>query len=120
MKLSIRNSGGAPLNVELIGHIERRAGFALSRLAMYVQQVKVALTDINGPRGGVDKRCQVQVMLEGEQPMIITETSDDLIAAVNRAFSIVSALAARRIERRINSRRQLQDALRGQVPAILA
>lgn len=120
MKLSIRSSGGTPLDVELIGHIERRAGFALSRLAMYVQQVKVGLTDINGPRGGVDKRCQIQVLLEGEAPMVITETSDDLIAAVNRAFSVVSDLAARRIERRKNSQRQMQLDLRGQAPAILA
>lgn len=36
----------------------RRVRFVMRRLAWLVPRAKVQLTDVNGPRGGVDKRCQ--------------------------------------------------------------
>ena len=118
MRLAIKKIAGTPLNVELISHIERRTEFALARLSLYVQQVKVGLLDVNGPRGGVDKCCQVQLLLADEAPLVVAETSDDEYAAVNRAFSVVSHLAARRIERRHQRRRQPSGRTEAAVPAI--
>ena len=40
----------------LRAHVERRFQFAMSRFQNYVLRVSVRLSDINGPRGGVDKR----------------------------------------------------------------
>ena len=38
----------------------RRVRFALRRLAWLVPRARVQLTDVNGARGGIDKRCQVE------------------------------------------------------------
>lgn len=38
-----------------------RVRFALRRLSALVARAKVQFSDVNGPRGGVDKRCQVEV-----------------------------------------------------------
>ena len=38
-----------------------RVRFALRRLTAWVPQAKVQFSDVNGPRGGVDKRCQVEL-----------------------------------------------------------
>ncbi|MDP5240341.1 hypothetical protein Q9Q94_12430 [Uliginosibacterium sp. 31-16] len=118
MKLAIQTSG-IPMDVDVIGHIERRAEFALSRLGLYVQQIKVSLIDLNGPRGGVDKRCQLQVQLADETPVIVTETSADTYAAINRAFSVASRLASHRIARRVMRARR-SDVIRREFPQIVS
>jgi hypothetical protein len=35
--------------------------FALRRLSALVPRAKVQFSDVNGPRGGMDKRCQVEL-----------------------------------------------------------
>ncbi|MDO6387548.1 HPF/RaiA family ribosome-associated protein [Uliginosibacterium sp. 31-12] len=118
MKLAIKKISGTPLDHAVIAHIERRAEFALARLKLHVQQVQVGLIDLNGPRGGIDKCCQVQVKLAGEPALVVAETSEDSYAAINRAFSVASHLAARRIERRSHRRHpEMSEML--QVPAIV-
>ena len=44
-------------------YIEQRARFALERLARPIRKIRVQLRDLNGPRGGVDKSCQVRIAL---------------------------------------------------------
>ena len=38
-----------------------RVRFALRRLKALVPRAKVQFSDVNGPRGGIDKRCQVEL-----------------------------------------------------------
>ena len=38
-----------------------RVRFVMRRLTRLVPRATVQLTDVNGPRGGVDKRCQVEL-----------------------------------------------------------
>ena len=38
---------------------ERRVRFVLRRLGWMVPRAEVKMSDVNGPRGGIDKRCQV-------------------------------------------------------------
>ena len=109
MKLAIKRISGTPLDVNLISHIERRAEFALGRMGQHVQQVKVGLKDLNGPRGGVDKCCQVQVVLANESPLVVAETCADEYAAINRALSVASHLAQRRIARRREHGRGMRE-----------
>lgn len=106
MKLAIKTTG-VELDATLIAHIERRAEFALSHLAMYVQSVKLSLSDENGPRGGVDKRCRLQVQLADEAPLLVTERSDNAHAAISRAFGVVRHLASRTIQRRLRRARSV-------------
>jgi hypothetical protein len=48
-----------------------RVRFALRRLASGVPRAKVQLSDVNGPRGGVDKRCQVELSTEAMGMVVI-------------------------------------------------
>ena len=60
MQVEIRGMGVTRSDA-LWAHVERRARFALGRFADRVVRVKIQLADVNGPRGGVDKRCRVRL-----------------------------------------------------------
>lgn len=62
MELAVRTRN-LPLTEPIETLVRRRLGFALSRHASEIRRVEVELADINGPRGGVDKRCRVDVTL---------------------------------------------------------
>ena len=48
---------------------------ALGRLHGLVARMKVRLDDINGPAGGVDKRCNVEVLVRGSSPVVVSATA---------------------------------------------
>ena len=50
-----------------------------------VTRVIVRLSDINGPRGGVDKRCLIEVRLKHAPALVIEDTEADLYLAIDRA-----------------------------------
>jgi ribosomal subunit interface protein len=80
-------------------HIERRLGFALGTCYRHVKRILVRLSDINGPRGGNDKRCQLEVILPG-QAVVVEDTEADLYFAINRAASRASRTVKRQLRRR--------------------
>jgi putative sigma-54 modulation protein len=80
-------------------HIERRLGFALSTCYQHVRRIMVRLSDINGPRGGSDKRCHLEVMLPG-QAVVVVDTEADLYLAINRAASRAGRTVMRQLRRR--------------------
>ncbi|MFT3734841.1 MAG: HPF/RaiA family ribosome-associated protein [Rhodocyclaceae bacterium] len=79
--------------------VERRALSALSRLETHIRRLAVHIEDINGPRGGVDKRCVVQVQLMGTAPVVIQETGSDLPSVVDRALTRAGHTVGRNVER---------------------
>ena len=53
-----------PEGAQLRTLVMRRVRFTMRRLAWLVPCVRVQLSDVNGPRGGIDKRCQVELMTD--------------------------------------------------------
>jgi putative sigma-54 modulation protein len=80
-------------------HIERRLGFALSTCYQHVKRILVRLSDVNGPRGGNDKRCHLVVTLPG-QAVVVENTEADLYVAINRAASRAGRTVMRQLRRR--------------------
>ena len=83
----------------LSGHVKRRLGFALSSRDIHIQRVMVRLSDINGPRGGADKCCQIQVVLPQLADVVIEDTEVDLYAAIDRAADRAGRTVDRRLAR---------------------
>jgi ribosomal subunit interface protein len=80
-------------------HIQRRLGFALSSRYEHIKRILVRLSDINGPRGGNDKCCQIQVVLPGQADVVIEDTEANLYVAIDRAADRVSRTVTRRLGR---------------------
>ena len=62
MQLRIRGVNYG-LDDGLKDHIERRLWFARAVRGADPNRLTVLLTDVNGPRGGLDKRCRIAVAL---------------------------------------------------------
>lgn len=65
-------------------YIERRVRFALGRFAGRIDRVAVRLSDVNGPRGGIDKHCRVTVVLSPRGVVRVEGSGDDPFALVAR------------------------------------
>ena len=78
-------------------HVDKRIRFALARIGHRLKRVEVRLSDLNGPRGGIDKRCLIEVHVNRLPPVIVTDIQSDLYASINRA----SARAGRTVMRRL-------------------
>lgn len=83
----------------LRSHAERRLRFALTRCDNRIQRIVMRLSDINGPRGGADKRCHLQVVLAGLPDVVIEDIEADLYVAIDRAADRAGRTLVRKIDR---------------------
>ena len=80
MRITIRATSGW-----LSRLARRRFELALGRFHARIRSVVVRVTDLNGPRGGVDKRCRVTVQLGApKRTLVIEDTDPDAAIAIDR------------------------------------
>jgi len=107
---------GFTLSDEVREHITRRLAYALNHGRDQVSRVVVRLADANGPRGGIDKECTIEVRLRGASAIVIEDTQAELIVAIDRAAERAGRTLDRQLNRRLN-RQLLRDVVRAQDPA---
>ncbi len=95
-----------PLTDAIRGVLERRLRYDLTRCDERIGLVEVHLADVNGRRGGVDKRCLVRVRLHGSPDVVVEDIETDLYFAMNRAIARAGRTVARRLTRRFVPRRR--------------
>lgn len=83
----------------LRAYVEKRLQFALIRFEDRIVRVAVCLSDVNGPKGGVDKNCHIQVRLNGLPDIVVKDTEADLYVAVDRAAERVGRTLGRYLRR---------------------
>ena len=98
MRINIQ-ARGFELTEGLRQHTERRLQFAIDWAGDEVRTVNVRFSDINGPRGGNDKRCTIQIPIAGQNDVLIEDTEADLYVAIDRAADRAEQTLARKLER---------------------
>jgi hypothetical protein len=78
---------------------------ALAPVRSRLHWVDVYLTDVNGPKGGPDKRCRVVAHLP-TGPVVVGRTERDPVAAVTAAALRCRRLIRSRLKRRQHRRRR--------------
>ena len=102
MKIEIRFRG-LPPSPMLKDHAARQAAFHLARFGEELTELWLTVSDVNGPRGGLDKRCQVSA--RGPRIAVFLESeAEDAYRAVDEAVKRLARTVRRDLER-LHSRR---------------
>ena len=94
-----------PQATELRDLTERRVRFVLRRLGWRVPRAEVQMSDVNGPRGGIDKRCQVELRTDGAGSVVVASVASDWRAALNKALAKAARFLMRALRRGADSGR---------------
>jgi hypothetical protein len=86
--------------------VERRVRFAFRRLNALVPRAEIKLDDINGPRGGPDKRCQIALRTDGAGAVVVSSVAKDWRCALDEALASAARLLLRTWRRNSTPRRQ--------------
>jgi len=91
-----QSTGWPPGSADLI---RTRLEFALGRFAGRVRSLRVRCADVNGARGGVDKRCLISIRLTRPHRVIVIDDVDaDHAIAIDRAAHRAARAVARAVE----------------------
>lgn len=85
---------------EAIEYIKHRFSFAFARTEHEIDEAKVTVSDINGPKGGLDMQCQIVVTANGLRPLVVSERREDLRQAIDRCLYRASQSLSRKLKRR--------------------
>lgn len=97
---TIIQSRGFTMTKAIRDYTERRLRYAVSFAGGYIGRVTVRLSDINGPRGGEDKRCQLVLTLKGMPSVVIEDIESNLYTAIDRAAERAGRTIARLLDRK--------------------
>lgn len=110
MQLDIQ-ARGFTLTEALRQHCERRLRFALGAAGGRLRGVSVRLSDVNGPRGGVDKRCILRATATGMPPVVIAHDEADVYVAVDRAADRLARSLTRKLQKGLRDRREASSPI---------
>lgn len=94
-----------PQATELRDLTERRVRFVLRRLGWLVPRAEIQMSDVNGPRGGIDKRCQVDLRTDGAGSVVVASVASDWRTALDNALARAARFLMRLWRRWSDSRR---------------
>ncbi len=80
-------------------YVMTKVGAAAGRLKDATCTVDVRLTDLNGPKGGIDKQCSIVVTPPGLATLRVEEQAADYYAAIDAAAATLKKALARSLER---------------------
>jgi ribosomal subunit interface protein len=103
---------GFDLTPSLRDHIARRLAQTLEHIRDDIKKVVVRISDDNGPRHGIDKRCMVRVALRGRKDVVVQDISGDMYMAIGHAFVRAAHSAKRLLRHRQQHRSVNTDEVR--------
>ena len=105
MRVEIRARRGR-LTRSLEEQLERRLWFALAKFGGRIRRISAFLEDINGPRGGEDQHCRIEVSMVPSGTIMAEATDTEVPLAVGRA--------AERVARRVRDALERERTMRSQ------
>ncbi len=101
--------GRIPTTPGMLEFVHSRIAAAVGRFASRLREVRIHITDVNGPKGGLDKRCVILATVNGRGRggggvVIARECEGDFYAAIAGAAHTLKRLVTRYMESHAGSR----------------
>lgn len=109
--MDVRITGNVAVSDALRSHTERSLLTALSGAMRGLDEIQVRLSDINGPRGGIDKLCGIRLVLRRVGVVFVRASCGDAYSAVDMAARRLRSALGRRIGRHRSRRRRSHGAI---------
>lgn len=84
---------------------KRRLQYALSRFQSRIRFLEFCVSDLNGPRGGIDKACRVRIVHE-KGAMIVNQKNQDLAVCISRIADKAARTLSRSLARSLKFKRE--------------
>ena len=90
--------------------MDQRLSSAFRGLSSRVDRVTVRFEDLNGPKGGVDTACRIQLLISGQPPLVVEGRAEDEARAFRVALPRLVAALDRQLSRRaVRPRKTLRE-----------
>jgi putative sigma-54 modulation protein len=99
-------TAGVDLSREDREYIQRKIDAKVAKFSSPVERVSFRITDLNGPRGGVDKICRAKVVVSGLPSVVVERRHQSARAAVEGTLDATDRAVRKIILRRRTSPRR--------------
>lgn len=79
--------------------VEQRLRRAIAPFGTRIQRASIRFEDVNGPRGGVDIRCAIKLVVSGTESIVVEERAASVREAVARVIPRVARAVRRHADR---------------------
>ena len=110
------NNKQAGMDKNISSKAKRLLKFSMSRFEGVVSRVKIHFFDVNGPKGGIDKRCRISAKLRAAGHVEVLGEGVNYIEALNNCLERL----VRSIRREIRKRRHTPVRLKRSMDIIHA
>lgn len=90
---------GVKLTDGLSEHVHEKLGAKLGKYALHIDKIAVRFEDLNGPRGGIDTECRVQVSISSRPTIVVTERAKDAWRAFDGVCNSLTRAVKRDLDR---------------------
>jgi transcription elongation GreA/GreB family factor len=108
IQITLKTKGVTP-RARLRRFVNRRIETSVGRFARRIRRVAVWLEDVNGPRGGIDTRCRIEVCLHPRGRLSVNAHAMDEYLAMSKAANRARILLDRRYKKARTLRRTWLD-----------
>jgi len=105
MRIEI-SASGFRVTPELREYVLRRLHFKLGRFSERIDLARVKIVEVNGPRGGVDLHCRIQVFGADVDGLVTSALAANLRSAIDEAAGHIHCAVGRELARASEKRRR--------------
>ncbi len=80
-------------------YLHAKLGARLGKYAVHIERVTARFEDLNGPRGGIDKECRIQVALVSRPTILVSARGRDARRAFDAVLTSLTRAVGRDLER---------------------
>ncbi len=85
MQIQVYGDNHIKSDTELTSLVEAEVNHALGRFSNHLTRIEVHISDENGAKGGIDKRCLIEARPAGHQPVTTSSEASEIEQAVKHA-----------------------------------